>query len=81
MRSSIRSGADVRPWADSNSTNRKWRSGPEGVKALDDPDAVVVQVTVPQAEPEPAAAAPAAEQAEPEIIGRKAAEEEAEAEK
>jgi large subunit ribosomal protein L25 len=52
---------------------------PEGVKALDDPDAVVVQVTIPQAEPE-AAAAPAAEQAEPEIIGRKAAEEEAEAE-
>jgi large subunit ribosomal protein L25 len=52
---------------------------PEGVKALDDPDAVVVQVTVPQAEPE-AAAAPIAEQAEPEIIGRKAAEEEAEAE-
>jgi large subunit ribosomal protein L25 len=53
---------------------------PEGVKALDDPDAVVVHVTVPQAEPEPAAAAPAAEQAEPEIIGRKAAEEEGEAE-
>jgi large subunit ribosomal protein L25 len=52
---------------------------PEGVKALDDPDAVVVQVTIPQAEPEPAAA-PLAEQAEPEIIGRKAAEEEAEAE-
>jgi large subunit ribosomal protein L25 len=53
---------------------------PEGVKALDDPDAVVVQVTIPQAEPEPAAAPAAAEQAEPEIIGRKAAEEEAEAE-
>jgi large subunit ribosomal protein L25 len=52
---------------------------PEGVKALDDPDAVVVQVTIPLAEPEPAAA-PAAEQAEPEIIGRKAEEEEAEAE-
>jgi large subunit ribosomal protein L25 len=52
---------------------------PPDVKALDDPDAVVVHVTVPQAEPE-AGAAPAAEQAEPEIIGRKAAEEEAEAE-
>jgi large subunit ribosomal protein L25 len=52
---------------------------PPDVKALDDPDAIVVHVTVPQAEPE-AAAAPAAEQAEPEIIGRKAAEEEAEAE-
>jgi large subunit ribosomal protein L25 len=52
---------------------------PPGVKALDDPDAVVVHVTIPQAEPE-AAAAPAAEQAEPEIIGRKAAEEEGEAE-
>jgi large subunit ribosomal protein L25 len=47
---------------------------PEGVVALDDPDAVVVQVTAPMAEPE-AAAAPAAEQAEPEVIGRKAAEE------
>jgi large subunit ribosomal protein L25 len=52
---------------------------PPGVKALDDADAVVVHVTIPQAEPE-AAAAPAAEQAEPEIIGRKAAEEEGEAE-
>jgi large subunit ribosomal protein L25 len=52
---------------------------PPDVKALDDPDAVVVHVTVPQAEPE-AGAAPAAEQAEPEIIGRKAAEGEAEAE-
>jgi large subunit ribosomal protein L25 len=47
---------------------------PEGVAVLDDPDAVVVQVTAPMAEPE-AAAAPAAEQAEPERIGRKAAEE------
>jgi large subunit ribosomal protein L25 len=51
---------------------------PEGVLALDDPDAVVVQVTAPLAEPE-AAAAPAAEQAEPEVIGRKAAEEAEEA--
>jgi len=47
---------------------------PEGVVTLDDPDAVVVQVTAPVAEPA-AAAAPAAEQAEPERIGRKAAEE------
>ena len=46
---------------------------PEGVLALDDPDAIVVHVTAPQAEPE-AAAAPAAT-AEPEVIGRKAAEE------
>jgi large subunit ribosomal protein L25 len=52
---------------------------PTDVKALDDPDAVVVHVTTPQAEPE-AGAAPLGEQAEPEIIGRKAAEEEAEAE-
>jgi large subunit ribosomal protein L25 len=47
---------------------------PEGVTVLDDPDAIVVHVTAPQAEPE-AAAAPAAETAEPELIGRKAAEE------
>jgi hypothetical protein len=37
-------------------------------------------VTTPQAEPEAAAPAAAAESAEPEIIGRKAAEEEGEAE-
>ncbi len=51
---------------------------PEGVKAMGDPDAIVVHVKAPEAE---AAAAPAAagEQAEPEIIGRRvAAEEEAE---
>jgi large subunit ribosomal protein L25 len=47
---------------------------PEGVKALDDPDAVVVHVTAPKAEAE--AAAEAAASAEPEVIGRKAAEEE-----
>jgi large subunit ribosomal protein L25 len=52
---------------------------PEGVKAMDDPDAIVVHVTVKQVAPEAAPAAPAAaEQAEPELIGRKpAAEEEA----
>jgi large subunit ribosomal protein L25 len=50
---------------------------PEGVVALADPDAIVVHITTPQAEPEPTAA-PAAEQAEPERIGRQRAEEEAE---
>jgi large subunit ribosomal protein L25 len=53
---------------------------PPGVTALADPDAIVVHVTAPQAEPE-AAAAPGAEQAEPEVIGRKAAAEEGEEEK
>jgi large subunit ribosomal protein L25 len=49
---------------------------PEGVTVLDDPDAVVVQIKAPAAEPEAAAAAaPAAGPAEPEVIGRKAAEE------
>jgi large subunit ribosomal protein L25 len=51
---------------------------PPGVKALADPDAIVVHVTAPKVEAE-AAPAPAAETAEPEVIGRqKAAEEEAE---
>jgi large subunit ribosomal protein L25 len=50
---------------------------PEGVKALADADAIVIQVKTPVAEPEAAAAVPAAEQAEPERIGRqKPAEEE-----
>jgi large subunit ribosomal protein L25 len=53
---------------------------PPGVTALADPDAIVVHVTAPQAEPE-AAAAPGTEQAEPEVIGRKAAAEEGEEEK
>jgi large subunit ribosomal protein L25 len=53
---------------------------PPDVAALADPDAIVVHVTAPQAEPE-AAAAPAAEQAEPEVIKRKAAAEEGEEEK
>jgi large subunit ribosomal protein L25 len=50
---------------------------PPGVKALADPDAIVVHVTAPQAVPE-TAAAPGAEQAEPEVIGRKVAAEEEE---
>src|SRR5947208_1088966 len=49
---------------------------PEGVTALDDPDAVVIHVKQPLAEAEAAPAAPAAETAEPEVIGRKAGEEE-----
>jgi large subunit ribosomal protein L25 len=53
---------------------------PPGVKALADPDAIVVHVTAPQIAPE-AAAVPGAEQAEPEVIGRKAAAEEGEEEK
>jgi large subunit ribosomal protein L25 len=53
---------------------------PPDVKALADPDAIVVHITAPQVEPE-AAAAPGTEQAEPEVIGRKAAEEEGEEEK
>jgi large subunit ribosomal protein L25 len=50
---------------------------PPDVKALGDPDAIVIHVTQPVAAPE-AAAPPAAETAEPEVIGRKVAEEEAE---
>lgn len=54
---------------------------PPGVKAMADPDAVVVHVTLKQLEAEAPAAAPlAAEAAEPEVIGRKVAEEEEEAE-
>ena len=45
------------------------------VKVIDEPDAIVVQVTAKLAEPEPVAA-PIAETAEPEVIGKKAAEEE-----
>jgi large subunit ribosomal protein L25 len=52
---------------------------PPDVKALADPDAIVVSVAAQQVEE--AAAAPAAEQAEPEVIGRKAAAEEGEEEK
>jgi large subunit ribosomal protein L25 len=52
---------------------------PEGVKALADPDAIVVHITAPAVEPEPVAA-PAAT-AEPELIGRPKGEEEAEEKK
>ena len=48
----------------------------EGVKAMTDPDVVVVHVTVKQLEAEAAAPAVAAEAAEPEVIGRVKAEEE-----
>jgi len=54
---------------------------PEGVKALDDPDLVVVHVIQKQAAPEPAAEGEevaAAGTAEPEVITRKKAEEEGE---
>ena len=47
---------------------------PENVKALDDPDAVIVHVLKKGAEPEPTAEA--ATTAEPEVITRKKAEEE-----
>src|SRR5262249_60740181 len=50
---------------------------PEGVKALDDPELVVVHVTEPKGEPE-AGGAEAAAQAEPELIGRQKGAEEAE---
>jgi large subunit ribosomal protein L25 len=50
---------------------------PPGVKAMADPDLIVVHVTAPQAEPA-AAAAPVAEQAEPEVLRRPRAEEEGE---
>jgi large subunit ribosomal protein L25 len=52
---------------------------PEGVKAIADPDAIVVHITAPAVEPE-AAAAPVAT-AEPELIGRPKTEEEEAAEK
>jgi len=45
---------------------------PEGVRALTDPDAIVVQVKAQVAEAEAAPAVPVAEQAEPEVIGRQA---------
>ena len=52
---------------------------PPDVKALSDPDAIVVHVTVPQVEVEEGAE-PTAGTAEPEIVGRRVAEEEAGAE-
>jgi large subunit ribosomal protein L25 len=55
---------------------------PEGVVAVSDPDAVVVQVNPPVVEAAAAPAAPAeGEQAEPEVIGRQRPVEEEEAEK
>jgi len=56
---------------------------PEGVKAMDEPDAVVVQVKAPEAEAAPTAEVPGAPTAaEPEVITRRAADEkEGEAEK
>jgi large subunit ribosomal protein L25 len=54
---------------------------PEGVKVLNDEDAIVVHVTPPKGEPEAAAAAPVEGAAEPEVIGRKVAEGEEEPEK
>jgi len=53
---------------------------PDGVKAMADPDAIVVHIRPPQVEA-PVAAAPAAETAEPEVIGRQAKAEEGEEEK
>jgi large subunit ribosomal protein L25 len=51
---------------------------PEGVKALADPDAIVVHVMKPKAEAAPAAEAILPGAAEPEVITRKKAEEEGE---
>jgi large subunit ribosomal protein L25 len=49
---------------------------PPGVKAMADPEAIVVHVTTPTAMPEPGAVVEPTGAAEPEVIGRKAAEEE-----
>jgi large subunit ribosomal protein L25 len=53
---------------------------PEGVKAMADPEAIVVHIRPPVAEA-PAPAVPGAETAEPEVIGRQAKAEEGEEEK
>ena len=53
---------------------------PPDVKALTDADAIVVHVTLPQAEPEEGAAEAAPGAAEPEIVGRRVAAEEPAAE-
>jgi large subunit ribosomal protein L25 len=53
---------------------------PEGVKAMADPEAIVVHVRPPHVAPE-AGAAPVGETAEPEVIGRQAKPEEGEEEK
>ena len=44
---------------------------PPDVKTMSDPDAIVVHVTLPAAEPEPAPVAEVPEAAEPEVIGQK----------
>jgi large subunit ribosomal protein L25 len=49
---------------------------PPGVKAMSDPDAIVVHITKPIAEPEPTVAPPVEGAAEPEVIGRQKTEEE-----
>jgi large subunit ribosomal protein L25 len=49
---------------------------PPGVKSMGDPEAIIVHVKQPAAEPEAAPAAEAPEQAEPEVIGRPKPEEE-----
>jgi large subunit ribosomal protein L25 len=49
---------------------------PPGVKAMTDPDAIVVQVTTKVVEPEAVPVAAVPEQAEPEVIGRQKEEEE-----
>ncbi|HEX4591123.1 MAG TPA: 50S ribosomal protein L25 [Gemmataceae bacterium] len=59
---------------------------PEGVKAMDDPDLVVVQISLVKVEAAPVVAAAPAEgaaptTAEPEIVGRRVAKEESEEEK
>jgi large subunit ribosomal protein L25 len=53
---------------------------PEGVKALADPEALVVHVTMKQAEPEAGQELPGEGAAEPEVIGRQRAAEQEEAE-
>jgi large subunit ribosomal protein L25 len=53
---------------------------PPDVKAMGDPDAVVVQCIAKMVEPEPGAVPVAAEQAEPELVGRKKPAEEEEGE-
>jgi len=62
-----------------NSIHVKDVKAPEGVTILSDPDAIVVQVTAPVAEPEPGAEA-APTSVEPEVIGRKPEEGEGEEE-
>jgi large subunit ribosomal protein L25 len=51
---------------------------PEGVKAMADPDAIVVHITTPAAAAEPAVGAEVPSAAEPEVIGRQKAAEEGE---